>query len=60
MVSAEVSSSSTEAVLPVDIKYCVDAQLLTSAIALGFIRSVTSYEALTNEALRKYLDIEAA
>ena len=50
------SSRTTEAVSPVDIKYCVDAQYLTSAIALGLIDGVSSYDELDNITLRRYLD----
>lgn len=42
-----------------ELKYCVDAQHFTSYIELGFIDEVTSFDDMTNEQLRKYLDKEA-
>ena len=53
------ADTTAEVVTPVDLKFCVDAQLLTSTIALGFIPEVENYDALTDKALRTYLDGEA-
>lgn len=47
------------AVKPVDLKFCVEMQYLTLALTLGFFKNFESFEALTNECLRTYLD-EAA
>ena len=51
-------SISTEAVQPVNIKYCVDPEYLESAIALGFIEA-TSYDELSEIDLREHLDQKA-
>lgn len=55
-----VSVVGPEASRPVDLKYCVDIEYLKSTIALGLIPSVSSYEELTGNTLREYLDNEAA
>ena len=39
--SSEEPTITTEAVKAVDLKYCVDTQLLTSTISLGFIPTIT-------------------
>lgn len=53
------STMFTDAVKPVDLKFCVDEHYLILAIALDFIKKVESFEALTNERLRTYLAEEA-
>ena len=53
------TSTTTEAILPMELKYCVDAQHFTSCIALGFIDNGTSFEDMTDKQLRAYLDKEA-
>ena len=45
--------------LPVDLKYCIDAQLRKSTIELGFIPDVSYYDDVTDEQLRTYLDQES-
>lgn len=45
-----------EEVKPVDLKFCVNAQYLTSAIELGFINNSELFEALPNARLCTYLD----
>ena len=50
------SPSTTEISRPVGLKYCVDAEYLHAAIALGRINGAHTYESLTNEILRKHLD----
>lgn len=37
-------SLSTEAIKPVDLKFCVDPEFLESSIALGFIPNAVDYE----------------
>lgn len=51
-------SISTEAIRPVNLKYCVDPEYLESAIALGFIE-VISYDALSDSDLREHLNHKA-
>lgn len=59
-VNAEGSSTTTtETILLMELKYCVDAQYFTSCIDLGFITGVTSFEDMTDTQLRKYLDDKA-
>lgn len=53
------STTTTEVILPMQLKYCVDAKHFSSCIALGFIDGVTSFDAMTDEQLRTYLDKEA-
>lgn len=57
--TSDSNMSSAEAILTVDIKYCVDAQMLSSTIALGFIKDVTDCDALTNAELRKFHYMES-
>lgn len=52
------STTTTEAVLPMQLKYYVDAQHFTSCIALDFIDDVTSFGDMTGEQLRAYLNSE--
>lgn len=55
-------SVTTEAVRPVNLKFCVDADYLESVIELGLIKdgddqdAVTSVEALTSRTLRSFLN----
>ena len=42
-----------------ELKHCVDSQYLHSMIALGFISDVKSYEDLSSERLREFLDNRA-
>lgn len=53
------SDVTTEAVRPVDLRFCVNIEYLKSTIALGLINDVESYDGLTNETLRHYLENEA-
>lgn len=46
----------TEAANPVEIKFCVDVDVLNSTIALGLIDVVDEYDNLTDAKLRTYLD----
>jgi len=50
---------STEAVRPVNIKFCVDPEFLEFATVLGFIDGADTVEDLTDEMLRDYLDEQA-
>lgn len=50
---------STEAVSPVHLKFLVDADWIEYVIELGFIADVSSYDTLTDEHLRTYLDKQA-
>lgn len=56
---SDSTMTTTEAVSPMELKYCVDAQHFTSCIALGLMKDVTSFAALTNKQLRAYLDDKA-
>lgn len=51
---------STEKSKPVDLNFCVDIDFLRSTIALGEISAVSSYDDLTDEVLRNYLESETA
>ena len=53
-----VSPATTEAVRPVNLKYCVDPEYLESAIDLGLIEDVENDD-LTDIHLRKYLEGKA-
>ena len=53
------SSPTADVILPVDLKYCVDVEILSASIALGFIPDTTDVNDLTDKALREYLDQEA-
>lgn len=53
------SSSSTEPVRPVDLKFCVDVEFLESSIALGFITDAPDYKSLTDEQVRNFLSKRA-
>jgi len=44
---------------PVQLKFCVDSEYLSSAIGLGFIKDITKLEDLTDAVLRTYLDKKA-
>lgn len=46
-------------VRPIDIKYCVDGDLLESSIDLGFIPGAESYKTSTSEQVRSFLDSRA-
>lgn len=57
--SAEgTSTTKLEAILSMLLKYCVDAQHFISCMALGFIEKVTSFDKMTFEQLRLYLQSE--
>lgn len=49
-------SDQTKTVRPVDIKFCVDMELLESPIDLGLIPGAASYNKITNEQVRCFLD----
>lgn len=49
-------SASTGAARPVDLKFCVDVDLLESSILLGFIKEASSYEHLTDQKVRAFLE----
>ncbi|PXF46597.1 hypothetical protein BWQ96_03586 [Gracilariopsis chorda] len=49
-------SKATEAMCPVNLKYCIDHEYVESAIALDLIPHVNSYNHLTDSNLKKYLD----
>lgn len=53
------STITTEAISPVNLKFCVDAEWIDSLIALGFIESISTVEELTDALLRDYLNGEA-
>lgn len=46
----------TEAVTPVQLKFCVDAEWIESLIELGFIDGVSLYDDLSKQVLRDYLE----
>ena len=48
-------TTTTEAVRPVNLKYCVDSEYIESAVVLGFLEA-DSYDALTDQILRKNLE----
>lgn len=52
-------SFSGEAVTPVHLKFCVDAEWIESLIELGFIDKISSYDDLTDNDLREYLEEKA-
>lgn len=52
-------TTTTEAIRPVNLKYCVDPEYLESALALGFIKDISDYDALTDQVLRACLDEKA-
>lgn len=54
------SATITEAVLPMELKYCVDTQHFVSLIELGFVPDVTSFDTMSNQTLRAYLDTISA
>ena len=45
--------------MPVNMKFCVNTQLIISEIELSFIPGVESYEELTHDELREYLEQRA-
>ncbi len=47
-------SAALEIARPVNLKFCVDAEFLESAISLGFIPGATSYEELDEKTLRTF------
>lgn len=47
---------STEAINPVDLKFCVDVEFLESSIALGFISNATDYDTLKDQDVREFLE----
>lgn len=47
---------STEPVIPINIKCCIDPKQLQSAIDLGLIPGVDDYDKLDESMIRKYLD----
>lgn len=46
----------SEAIRPVELKFCVDAEWLESRIALGFLKEATDYATLTDDQVRAFLD----
>lgn len=52
-------SISTEPIRPVNIKYCVDPEIIESALALGFIEGHSNYDKLPESKLRAYLEKKA-
>ena len=48
--------STTEITLPVNLKFCVNTQIILSAIELNFIPDVESYDELSDDDLRAYLE----
>lgn len=46
----------TEAVKPVDLKFCVDVAFLESAIGFGFFPDVQNHKEITDKQLREFLD----
>lgn len=53
------NSISTEAIKPVNLKFCVNAEWIESLIALSFIGGVTDYKDLEDNTLREYLEKES-
>lgn len=45
---------------PVDMKYCVELDVLKSTIEMGIIANKRKYDTLNDNALRQYLENEAA
>lgn len=45
---------------PVDLKFCMDVDFLESSIDLGFITNDTSYEDLTDEQVRAFVETRSA
>lgn len=58
LTAGSTTSVTTEAMEPVDLKFCVDAQYLPTVITLGFIPEATAYQDLDGKILRAYLDGE--
>lgn len=46
----------SEPVRAVELKFCVDVDFIESSITLGFVENATSYEKLTDEQLRTFLE----
>lgn len=46
----------TESVKPINVKFCVDPEILVFVVALGFIEGIEDYDQLTIEALQSYLE----
>lgn len=57
--SSSAGTSTLEAVRPVDLKFCVDVEFLTSSIALGFIPDADDFNTVTDEQVRDFLDSRA-
>lgn len=53
-------SLTQEAIRPVELKFCVDAEWIESRIALGFITEAQDYASLTDEIIRAFLDKRSA
>lgn len=49
-------STTTEAIRPVNLKFCIDPEYLESPVTLGLIPDVEDHDTPTNWALRSYLD----
>ena len=65
LVSTQDESFSSEPARPIALKFCADTEWLLSTLALGLIKDtqgnpVSSYDTLTDEVLRVYLDGKAA
>lgn len=54
------SSTTTDEVGPVDLKFCVDPEYLEYAITLDYIEGVESYQELSDSVLLYYLEDQAA
>lgn len=46
----------TEAIQPVELKFCVDVEWLELRVALGFITEATDYAALTDKHFHDFLN----
>ena len=55
----EVAPSTAEIARPVNLKYCVEQEYLHTAALLGRIPDVSSYDALTDDQLRLFLEQKA-
>ncbi len=53
------TTSASKPARPVNVKFYVDAEYLKSAIDLGFIESVKSYDTLSEENRPKFLETKA-
>ena len=53
------SSANTYSIQPIHVKYCMDTQMLQSALDLQLIPNATRYKALTEDCLLDFLESEA-